>query len=459
MHGVEHNEPAHHPTHRKPTTSAQSALGVPGYQMVTILVIDATPLGYSRAMRPSRLAVVATIMASACGSSGVEPLLTCEAGPVFQSTVESCELVVDGTGGAKSALQWTIEIEDQIPWRSYELASDGGVFVFAYDQLTAIVARLGPSGELRWSRSLAFDVGVPDDPASAQIEASATGPEGLHVVAQRRFNPGPQKQYDASTLIHLSETGLCGSPVALAFGGQYQGAVGNMVREPDRLVLTGSHSETGLSRGFVQRRLLAGELVREVEIDDEHDDVKTPYVQVGGPEHYVVGYSGYAPSGIPGSYSSGQLFDESLTSIDQSGGKYISDAFGRLYTWSSNATAGDPLTTPPTEPLPPTLYRVTRSQTPVAPAGETLEIEVPQPLCGWAKLAVFDESLLVLKCSAPDSLSLLLTYDGSGPSDSATTLGCADADVALGPFGFDEDRRLWMSVGPADDNHIISVEF
>jgi hypothetical protein len=410
-------------------------------------------------MRRSRLAVVAAVLASACGPDEIEPLLTCEPGPVFQATITSCELVVDGNGGPGAALLWTIEAEDETAWRSYELASDGGVFVFADDELTAIVARLGPSGEFRWSRSLVVDAGVPDGAATAEIEASAAGSAGLDVVVQRRSDDY-KRPYDAATLVHLSETGECGNPVALAFGGVSHGNVENMVREPDRLVLTGSHTETGYSRSFVQRRSLAGELIVETEIDEPYyDDVEYPSVQVGGPERYVVSYSGYAPVGISGSYSSAQLFDESLTSIDRSGGNYVSDAFGRLYTTSSNATEGDRLTTPPTEPQPPTIYSVTRSQTPVAPAGETLELEVPQPQCGWPKLAVFDESLLVLKCYRPDSPTLLLAYDGSGPPDSTATLACADADLALGPVRFSEDRRLWMGVRPAAAKYLVSVEF
>jgi hypothetical protein len=407
-------------------------------------------------MRSSRLAVVAAVLVSACGSDELEPLLTCEAGPVFQSTITSCELVVDGDGGPKSALLWTIEAEDEIRWSRYELASDGGVFVFADDDLTAIVARLGPSGELQWSRSLVVDAGVPDDAATAEIEASAVGPAGIDVVVQRRSDDY-ERPYDSTTLVHLSETGECGNPVTLAFGGELHGKVGNMVREPDRLVLTGSHTETGHSRGFVQRRSLTGELIVETEIDDAYyDDVNYPWVQVGGPERYVVEYSGYAPVGISGSYTSGQLFDESLISIDRSGGKYIGDAFGRLYTTSSNATEGDPLTTPPTDPQPPTIYSVRRSRTPIASAGELLELEVPQPQCGWPGVVVFDESLLVLICNPPDSPPLLLTYDGSGPPNSTTTLDCAYANVASAHARFSEDRRLWMS---AAHEYLVSVEF
>jgi hypothetical protein len=403
--------------------------------------------------------VVAAVLASACGSDGVEPLLTCGPGPVFQSTIESCELVVDGNGGPTAARLRTIEAENQTLSHSYELTSDGGVYVFAHDGLTTAVARLGPSGELSWSRSLVLGAAVPDDAASAQIEASATGPEGLDVVVQRRSEFGEPTQYAATTLIHLENTGECGSPVVLAFGGEYQGNVGNLVREQDRLVLTGIQTASWDTRGFVQRRSLAGELVVETEIEEsDYNHVLSTSIQVGGPERYVVHYSGTASNGISGFYSGGQLFDESLTSVGPSMGKYTSDAFGRLYTSSNNATAGDPLTEPPEEPQPPTLYRVTRSQTPDASAGETLELEVPQPQCGWPSLTLFDESLLVLICSPPDSPTLLLGYDGSGPPSWTANVACPDADVSWSTARFTEDRRLWLSATPGDDKHILSIE-
>lgn len=410
-------------------------------------------------MRPTRLLVIATVLVSACGSDTVE-LLTCDPGPVFRSTTESCELVIDGNGGPKAVVLWKIEAEDETSWRAYEPASDGGVYVFADDGPAAIVARLGPSGEFEWSRALVHDAGVPDDATTAGISASAVGPDGLDVVVQRHRSERDYRMQDDAMLVHLQETGECGSPVPLAFGGEPYGHVGNLVREPDRLVLTGMHIASGHSRGFVQRRSLVGELLGEAEIEDPYyDDVDSARVQVGGPERYVVSYSGYAPVGLYSHYSSGQLFDESLTSVDWARGTYTSDAFGRLYTVSSNATPGDPWQQPPEEPQPPTLYRVTRSQPPVAPAGETLELEVPQPQCGWASIALFDESLQVLQCNPPDSPPLLLGYDGSGPPDWTAIIDCPGADLSWAPARFTEDRRLWMSENPDADNYIVIVEF
>jgi hypothetical protein len=423
---------------------------------------------YAAVMRVTRLVVVAALLSSACASEKIEPPLTSDVGPVFAATIECCELAIvngdgdgngDGNGGPKAAFLWTIEAEDDTPPRSYELASDGGLYVFADDGLTAIVARLGPSGELEWSRSLAFDTGVPADAATAAIQASAVGPDGLDVVVQRR-SESYKKPYDAAALVHLQRDGHgdveCRWRATLAFGGEPNGHVGNMVREPDRLVLTGTHTESGHARSFVQRRSLDGELVVETEIDDRYyDDVDTPRIQVGGPERYVVRYSGYSPVGLYSNYASGQLFDESLTSIDRSGGTYTSDAFGRLYIVSSNATPGDQWAQPPEEPQPPTLYSVTRSRTPDAPAGETIELEVPQPQCGWPSFTLFDESLLVLRCNPHDSPPQLLGYDGSGPPDWTATIGCADANLSWGTFEFTEDRRLWVSTNA----FVLSIEF
>jgi hypothetical protein len=340
-------------------------------------------------MRSSRLVVV-LVLASACGPDGSEPLLTCDVGPVFRSTANSCELVIDGNGGPNAALLWTIEAEDETGWYSFELASDGGVYVFG----DGVLARFGPSREFEWSRSFVLHATDDDDSGPAEIQAGAVGPDGLDIAVMRGL----------TALIHLRDGGECVSVSTLAFGGEHDCNVEDMVREPDRLVLTGTHTESGYSRGFVQQRSFAGELIREAEIDDNYyEDVDYPRVLVGGPERYVVSYSGYAPQGIYSSYSSGQLFDESLTSVGPSRGKYSSDAFGTLYTVSDNSTAGDEFQQPPEEAQPPTLYRVTRSQTPDAPAGETIELEVPQPQCGWPHVALFDESLSVVTCSPPGS--------------------------------------------------------
>ncbi len=398
------------------------------------------------------------LLASGCGSDQVEPL-TCEPGPVVHTTIAECELVIDGNGGPEAARLWTIEVEDHDLSGSFELTGDGGVYVFADDRRTAIVARLGPSGEVEWARSLAFADSTPDDAASTAIEASAVGPERLSVAVQRRSWAGREKHYDGVSLIHLSDTGECRDPVSLAFGQQLHGDIGNMVREENHLVLTGTHNASGHARSFVQRRSLAGDLLVEREIDDSYnDDVDFPVVRVGGPEHYVVSYSGYSPNGISSWYSSGQLLDASLTSVGRSGGNYVGDAFGRLYGYSSNATEGDRLTNPPTEPQPPTIYYVTRSSTPDAPAGEKLELEVPQPGCGWPKLALFDETLLVLSCNPPDSPPLLLGYDGAGPPDWTATVSCLGADPDLDIARFDQARRLWVRADSDVDEHILTVE-
>ncbi|HVH97650.1 MAG TPA: hypothetical protein VM869_03030, partial [Enhygromyxa sp.] len=356
------------------------------------------------------------VLVIGCGSDTVvvDPPLRCEPGAELEVSVAACELAIEGVGGPTGARVVTIASEIEPAWRSFTLADDGGLYLFANDEGAAIVARLDPSFAFAWSRAITHEPKVPDDQAWAEIRASAAGPEGVHVVAQRLSQPGFLREHDAAALLHVRDDGECGDSIALAFGGEDHGVVGNLVREPNRLVVAGAHLESGHWRSFVQQRSLDGHLTAEAEIlDGYHDDVGSPWVRLGGSAHYLVSYSGYAPHGYYGRYSAGQVLDPSLRSIEHtSSSRYTADAFGRLYTTSTNAVPEHHDEAPP----PPTIYHVTPTSTSDSPSGETIELEIPQPQCGASlTVALFDESLLVLQCNPPDSPSLLLGYEGSGP--------------------------------------------
>jgi hypothetical protein len=389
----------------------------------------------------------------ACGPDTVtvDPPLRCEPGPVFSAVVESCELTIDGDGGPVAVRMWTIAADDGSAWSDFALAPDGAIYVLGEDRSAAIVvARLGPDLQFEWSRRLVHDLSNLEPQAWPQLGPHALGFDGVDLISQVGST--------AHLLTHVDASGSCGAPTSLEFGGKSHARARTLLREDGRLVLAATASEpSDWSQAFVQHRSLAGELVTEVEIGEWQLDVSDVELFTGGPARYHASYGGYAPVGYWSSYLAVALLDESLSVTGGAGlgfthQGYHNDARGRLYIasrdqWDSDSELPD---------SPPITIEVRRLANEDQAMGETIALEVPQPECGFTRLSVRDESLLVLSCSAPERVALL-GYQGSGPPSWTLSLSCPD-DLRVTRFEFDQDGRLWVGLRSHDRGLLLAAE-
>lgn len=394
----------------------------------------------------------------ACGSDTItiEPIVTCEPGPVFSTSVVECELTSEGEGGPKAVRLWVLEANDGMFRANVLLAPDGRVHLLGESQTRDAVivaqfgAQFGADLSFEWSRRLVH-AEQPDGQLRAEVSAAATSSDGLDVATRLL----------TAALTHIDADGTCSSPTPLEFGGDPHAYPRSILREDDRLILTGDIGQYGSSRGFVQRRELDGELVSEVEVlDSLFEDVGGVRVQPGTTARYLVTYSGYSPYGIWSNYDAARSFDDSLTSIDNyPRGPYelgfLRDAQGRLYTWSRE----------PWDPIvggwqPPSTLYVRRMATLEQPAGDTIELSIPQPMCGDPKLVLFDESRQVVLCSPWESPSMLLGFEGSGPPSWTSTLSCpGTAELSLLHGQFLPDGRLWIYAHEGGLARVVIADF
>ncbi|NJK31827.1 MAG: hypothetical protein HC927_05065 [Deltaproteobacteria bacterium] len=413
-------------------------------------------------MRPLRwLWLFPTTLASACGSETVsseppvaaESPLTCEPGPEITGIVEACGFTSEGSGAPMAAKLWTFASDDGSSWQRFSHASDGSVYLFS-SSATSIpmqVARLGPNLEPEWSRRF-----VPLDESRElpefQLVLDAVGDDAVNVVISLAEDASVEP-----TWVHtIGSDGNCADAFEVAFAGVSPARTTAVLRESDSLVLAGIIAGT---RGFIQRRDLAGGLLEEAELVPPPDSEVSTVKVFRGLDGYLVNYGitfdgGY---GDPEARYFDASFDELASFGSQPSWGYFQDAFGQLYAVARDEPAPlldfDPVDTLELTPL---------AVEGEAPSGRVLSI--PQPQCGNPKLAVFDDNLAIVRCNrigegnVVEDTNTILGYIGSGEPSWTMEIGCFGVPADVVPV-FRQDSRLWLWGGWQGGMRLLVVEF
>lgn len=428
-----------------------------------------------------RVVVVVVVLAGACGYETAAdgetddgetddgeivpvPPPECESGPEIVATVESCELMLEGSGGPTAARMWTFTIDDDSKWTRFAHAGDGGFYLFGDEMrsegnLVVLVARFGPDFELEWSRRIVHGGWESGIPLSATLRGFSVDDLGIALSTELDTNPSFGPNPDSWWLTQIGEQGDCAESFSLAFGGSSHCYVGSVQRDPDGLVLAGiAYASTEPTiRGYVQRRTLAGEVLAEIELPAKYGVTHARGHAHG--IHTLVEYHEFSLFTDWNTIYRAGVYDSSLALVGShtlpEGPHNLGvrgDAFGQLYSSAAAEWLGL---------RQPTRLELTPLESDDAPAGEAVELLISQPQCGDVSLALFDGTLAAVRCSAAELGATLTGYVGSGEPAWTATLACPNAaelrfEERSGSFG--EDGRLWWSAR-TDRRVLIELEF